>query len=225
MSDDPSRRIRVLLADDEALIRAGLRLVLVHADDIEVIAETDNGAAAVDLAVRHRPDVVLMDIRMPGMDGLTATEQLASRAPLTQVVILTTFGEDEYIARALTAGAAGFILKDTEPYDLLYAIRAAADGHAILSPRITRNIITQYVISNATRVTEARRIVTKLTDRERDVLVLVGHGLSNAEVGRQLHMGEGTVKTHVRHILTKLDRTNRVQAAIIAHEAGLVPTT
>ncbi|MFF9041529.1 response regulator [Streptomyces sp. NPDC014892] len=223
MSDDSTGPIRVLLADDEALMRAGLRLVLAHAEGIEVVAEAADGAEAVDLAVSHRIDVVLMDIRMPRVDGLAATERLAALAPSVQVVMLTTFGEDEYITRALEAGAAGFVLKDTGPQELIQAVRVAARGDAILSPRITRGLIEQYVISHARRTSEARRLMEVLTAREQDVLVLVGLGLSNAGIGRRLHMGEGTVKTHVRHILTKLGCANRVQAAILAHDGGLLP--
>jgi len=220
-----ARTVRVLLADDEMLVRAALRMVLSHAEDIEIVAEAGDGAQAVDLATRHNVDVVLMDVRMPGMDGLTAAKELAARAPLVRVVMLTTFGEGEYVAQALLVGAAGFLLKDSGPEELIHAVRAAADGHAILSPRITRELIDRYVVTSAGRITEARRRVGTLTDRERDVLVMVGLGLSNAETGRQLFLGEGTVKTHVRHILTKLDCANRVQAAILARDAGLLPTT
>ncbi|MFJ3309550.1 response regulator [Streptomyces sp. NPDC086549] len=222
MTEHSTGRIRVLLADDEALLRAGLRLVLGHADDIDVVAEATDGAEAVDLAVRHRVDVVLMDIRMPGMDGLTSAEQLAGQAPSGRVVMLTTFGEDEYITRALSAGAAGFVLKDTGPQELIQAVRVAAGGEAILSPRITRSLIEDYVVTHARRSAEARRLVDLLTAREREVLVLVGLGLSNAEVGRRLYLGEGTIKTHVRNILAKLSCANRVQAAILAHEPGLL---
>ncbi|QOV33130.1 response regulator transcription factor [Streptomyces ferrugineus] len=221
MSEYPIGPIRVLLADDDALLRMALRLVLAHADDIEVAAEAVDGAEAVDLAVRHHIDVVLMDIRMPGTDGLTATEALSDLAPAVRVVMLTTFGEDEYVTRALAAGAAGFVLKDTGPQELIQAVRVAASGEAILSPRITRGLIEQHVVTNARRAAEARRQVETLTARERDVLALVGRGLSNADVGRRLHLGEGTVKTHVRSILAKLGCANRVQAAILAHEAGL----
>lgn len=216
--------VRVLLADDEALVRAGLRMVLSHAGDVEVVAEAGDGAEAVDLAVGLAVDVVLMDIRMPGMDGLTAAERLAVRAPVIRVVMLTTFGEDEYVAQALAAGAAGFVLKDTGPEDLIHAVRAAANGHAIFSPRVVRGLVDRYVTVGTGRAVEARRLIGLLTDRERDVLVLVGLGLSNAEAGKRLYLGEGTVKTHVRHILTKLGCANRVQAAILAHEAGLVTT-
>ncbi|MFK0288593.1 response regulator [Streptomyces sp. NPDC090499] len=222
MSKQPTEPIRVLLADDEALLRVALRLILGHAGDIDVVAEAVNGSEAVDLVVRHRVDVVLMDIRMPGTDGLAAAETLAGLAPAVRVVMLTTFGEDEYVTRALAAGAAGFVLKDSGPQELIQAVRVAASGEAILSPRITRGLIEQHVVTNARRAAEARRRVDMLTARERDVLALVGLGLSNADAGGRLHLGEGTVKTHVRSILAKLGCANRVQAAILAHEAGLL---
>jgi DNA-binding NarL/FixJ family response regulator len=221
VTDARSKPIGVLLVDDEALMRAGVRMVLSHAPDIEVVAEAGDGAEGVDLALRHRVDVVLMDIRMPGMDGLTAIERLATLAPSVRVVVLTSLGDDEYITRALTAGAAGFVLKDTGPQDLIQAVRVVAAGDAILSPRITRSLIQQHVEANASQAAQARRLVGLLTERERDVLVLVGQGMSNGEAGRHLSLGEGTVKTHVKHILAKLGCANRVQAAILAHEAGL----
>jgi len=222
VTDEQSEPIRVLLVDDEALLRAGVRMVLSHAPDIEVVAEAGDGAEGVDLALRHRVDVVLMDIRMPGMDGLTAVERLTTLAPSVRTVVLTTLGEDEYITRALTAGAAGFVFKDTGPRDLIHAVRVAAAGDAVLSPRITRRLIEEHVTANASRGALARRLVGLLTERERDVLVLIGLGLSNGEAGRRLSLGEGTVKTHVKHILAKLRCANRVQAAILAHEAGLL---
>jgi DNA-binding NarL/FixJ family response regulator len=221
--DGVARPVRVLLADDEALMRAGLRMVLAHAADVEVVAEAGDGAEAIDLAIGLAVDVVLMDVRMPGTDGLAAAERLAARAPAVRVVMLTTFGEDEYVARALAAGAAGFVLKDTGPRELIHAVRAAASGHAILSPRVVQGLVDRYVTAGATRAAEARRQIGMLTDRERDVLAQVGLGLSNAEAGKRLHLGEGTVKTHVRHILIKLGCANRVQAAILAKEAGLLP--
>ncbi|HEY6797533.1 MAG TPA: response regulator transcription factor [Kineosporiaceae bacterium] len=223
MQQEGSRRqIRVLLADDEGLLRAGVRMILKHAGDISVVAEAEDGHDAVHLASSGGVDVVLMDIRMPGMDGLAATAQLSRTAPGVKVVILTTFVEHDCIGRALRAGAAGFVLKDTGPQDLIAAVRAAAEGHAILSPRVTRRIIDEYLVTDATRVAQARQLVGTLTERERDVLSLVGLGLSNADAGRRLYMGEGTVKTHVSHILTKLGCANRVQAAIMAHDAGLL---
>lgn len=213
-------RIRVLLADDEHLLRAGIRLVLQHAEDIEVVAEAGDGSEAVDLACQVPLDVALVDIRMPGVDGLTALERLTRLAPAVKVVMLTTFGEPGYITRALRAGAAGFLLKDTGPQELIQAVRAAARGGAVLSPRITRDLIDRYVTTDDG---EARRLVGLLTDRERDVLVQVGLGKSNAEIARRLFMGEGTVKTYVSRILGKLGCDNRVRAAIIAHEAGILP--
>src|SRR5690349_7549845 len=199
--DTGGRPIRVLIADDEALVRAGIRFVLSHADDIDVVAEARNGTGVLDLVLRQRVDVVLMDIQMPGMDGLTATELMTARQPSVRVVVLTTFGEDDYVTRALAAGAAGFVLKDTSPTDLIQAVRIAASGDAILSPRVTRTLIQRYVLSNASRVSEARRSVALLTDRERDMLTLVGLGMSNADAGQRLFLTEGTIKTHVRHIL------------------------
>jgi DNA-binding NarL/FixJ family response regulator len=215
--------IRVLLADDESLVRAGLRAVLSHAAGVEVAGEAGDGAEAVDLAIGLAVDVVLMDVRMPGVDGLAAAERLAACAPRVRVVMLTTFGEDEYVARALAAGAVGFVLKDTGPQELIHAVVAAANGHAILSPQVMGGLVRRYVTGGTGRAAEARRLVDRLTDRERDVLVQIGLGLSNADAGRQLYLGEGTVKTHVRHILTKLGCANRVQAAILAKDAGLTP--
>jgi DNA-binding NarL/FixJ family response regulator len=212
-----------LLADDDALVRAELRLVLKDAADIEVVAEASDGAEAVNLAIQHRADVVLMDVRMPGMDGLAAMERLVTRSPDVQVVIMTVFREEEYVIRALTAGAAGFVLKDSEPHALLHAVRAAAAGYAMLSPQITRWLIDQYVITHARRSASAGRLVNTLTDREREVLAMVGLGLSNREVGKALHLGEGTVKTHVCHILKKLGCSNRVEAALLARDADLFP--
>ncbi|MET8760058.1 response regulator transcription factor [Lentzea sp. NPDC004782] len=215
--------IKVMLVDDEQLLRAGVRLVLRHADDIEVTAEAGDGAEAVRLACTRPVDVALVDIRMPGTDGLTAAEQLAVRAPAVKVVMLTTFGEQEYITRALRAGAAGFLLKDSGPQELIHAVRAAAHGGAILSPRITKDLIATHVMAADNRSVKAQRLVDGLNERERDVLVMVGVGASNAEAARMLYMGEGTVKTYVSRILAKLGCANRVQAAIIAHDAGLLP--
>ncbi|MGW4214378.1 response regulator transcription factor [Lentzea sp. NPDC004789] len=215
--------IKVMLVDDEQLLRAGVRLVLRHADDIEVTAEAGDGAEAVRLACTQPVDVALVDIRMPGTDGLTAAEQLAVRAPAVKVVMLTTFGEQEYITRALRAGAAGFLLKDSGPQELIHAVRAAAHGGAILSPRITKDLIATHVMAADNRSVKAQRLVDGLNERERDVLVMVGVGASNAEAARMLYMGEGTVKTYVSRILAKLGCANRVQAAIIAHDAGLLP--
>ncbi len=213
--------IRLVIVDDEALIRAGVRLVLENAGDIEIVAEGADGHEAVDLVRRHRPDVLLLDIRMPRLDGLAAAEQIAQLGTATQVIVLTTFGEEEYVGKALRVGAAGFLLKDTPPMELTQAVRVAAQGHAILSPQITRQIIDGYV--DASREGTATARLRDLTEREQEVLVLLGGGASNAEIAKALHMGEGTAKTHVSRILAKLGCVNRVQAAILAHDAGLLP--
>ena len=217
--------IRVLLADDEALIRAGIRLVLETADDIEIIAEAANGSEAVELARRHHIDVALLDIRMPKLDGLTAAEQITQQVPHTRIIMLTTFGEEEYVARALRTGAAGFLLKDTPPDGLIDAVRVAANGEAILSPKITRHLIDKFIGPDDNRSDIARRRLDVLTERENDVLILISDGSSNAEIAKALHISEGTAKAHVSRILTKLDCSNRVQAAILAHDAGLLPPT
>ncbi len=215
--------IRVMLADDEALIRAGIRLILGNAEEIEIVAEAGDGREAVELARRHTVDVALLDIRMPKVDGLAAAAEIRRLVPRTQVVMLTTFGEEEYVARALRAGAAGFLLKDTPPDELIQAVRVAARGEAILSPRITRQLIDRYVGPEDTRAAEAKQQLAVLTDKEREVVVLVGRGQSNGEIAASLFMSEGTAKAHVSRILNKLGCTNRVQAAILAHDAGLLP--
>lgn len=214
--------IRVLVADDEALIRAGIRMVLEMGGDIEIVAEASTGAQAVDLVRKHMVDVALLDIRMPQMDGLAAAEQIVKLVPKTRVIMLTTFGEDEYVARALRGGAAGFLLKDTPPDDLIRAVRVAAAGESILSPRITKKLIDRYMGRQQSRSDDARRRISVLTDRERDVLVLVGDGSSNSEIAQALLISEGTAKAHVSRILNALGCANRVQAAIVAHEAGLL---
>jgi DNA-binding NarL/FixJ family response regulator len=215
--------IKVLLADDEALIRAGLRLVLDNAADIEIVAEAPDGLQAVELARRHHVDVALLDIRMPRGDGLAAAVEMRRVVPRTQVVMLTTFGEDEYVAAALRAGAAGFLLKDTHPDALIEAVRVAGRGDAILSPSITRRLIDRYVGPEDPRAERATTRLAALTDKEREVVVLIGAGLSNADIAHELFISEGTAKSHVSRILTKLDCSNRVQAAILAHDAGLPP--
>ncbi|MFI7598637.1 response regulator [Actinoplanes sp. NPDC049681] len=217
--------MRVLLADDEALVRAGIRLVLRHAGDIEVVAEAGDGRQAVEIACRDAIDVALVDIRMPVMDGLTAMERIAQQAPGVKVVMLTTFGERENVLRALGSGATGFILKNTGPQELIQAVRGAASGGAILSPRLAREIVDDYLAVTgalAARAGEARKLIGALTDREREVLVMLGAGLSNAEIAHRLYMGEGTVKTHVSHVLVKLRCANRLQAALLAHDAGIL---
>ncbi|WP_449064905.1 response regulator [Planomonospora algeriensis] len=214
--------IKVLLADDEAMIRAGVRAILAAAPEIEVVAEAGDGREAVDLVLAHRPDVALLDIRMPRLDGLAAAAELRRVAPETAVLMLTTFGEDEYIARALSEGAAGFLLKAGDPRELLAGIRAAAEGAAYLSPRIARRVIAELTGGRLTRAAAARDQIAGLTPREREVLTLLGAGLSNAQIARRLHLVEGTVKAHVSAILTRLGARNRVQAAIRAYEAGLL---
>ena len=210
--------IRVLLADDEAMIRAGLTAVLATDPGITVVAEAADGREAVELAHAHQPDVVLMDIRMPRLDGLAAAAELAGVGP---VVMLTTFDEDDYVARALADGASGFLLKAADPRELLIAVRAVADGAAYLSPRVAHRVIAGLRTAELTRPATARKKVEALTPREREVLALVGRGLSNQEIGRELHLAEGTVKAHLSSILRSLDVQNRVQAAITAYEAGI----
>ena len=214
---------RVLVVDDEALVRAGLRMVLSSADDLEVVDEAEDGAAAVEAVRRHRPDVVLMDVRMPRMDGITATRSLARVAPDVRVLVLTTFDLDDNVFRALEAGASGFLLKDTPPLELIHAVRVVAAGEAMLSPAVTRRMIRHFTASQtSSRQREALSRLSSLTSREREVLVAVGRGASNAEVGRELFMSEATVKAHVSRVLAKLGSVNRVQAAILAHNAGLL---
>ncbi|MFJ9682795.1 response regulator [Streptomyces sp. NPDC101194] len=216
--------IRVLVTDDEPLIRAGVRMILSSADDIEVVAEAGNGREAVELAQTRRVDVVLLDIQMPIMDGLTALAELHRTVPDTRVLILTTFGEQQNVLRALTEGSVGFLLKDSAPVELMRAVRAAAAGDAYLSPGATRRVVDSLASGqNAHRAEQARRRLEALTNRELEVLALLGEGLSNADAGRRIHMSEATVKTYVSRILTKLDCENRVQAALLARDAGLEP--
>jgi len=214
--------VRVLLADDEELVRFGLRTVL-EAGGLTVVGEAADGAEAVELAARLRPDVVLMDVRMPRIDGLAATRTILSRPDPPRVAVLTTFHTDQYVVAALEAGASGFLLKDTPPRQILAAVRAVAEGSEMLSPAVTRRLLADYLRARGgARRAEAVRRLEVLTGSERQVLGLVGRGLSNAEAARAAHMSEGTVKTYVYRILTKLDLTNRTQAAILAHEAGLL---
>jgi DNA-binding NarL/FixJ family response regulator len=214
---------RVLIVDDEALVRAGLRMILGSADDLEVVGEAEDGAAAVEAVRRHRPDVVLMDVRMPRMDGISATRELTRLDPATRVLVLTTFDLDDHVFQALEAGASGFLLKDTPPLELVQAVRVVAAGEAMLSPAVTRRMIGHFTASQASaRQRDALRRLSVLTAREREVLVAVGRGASNADVGRSLFMSEATVKAHVSRVLAKVGATNRVQAAILAHDAGLL---
>jgi DNA-binding NarL/FixJ family response regulator len=214
--------IRVLLADDQALVRAGFRALLDAEPDIEVIGEAADGASAVRLASSTRPDVVLMDIRMPGVDGLEATRRIAADHALAhiRIVILTTFELDEYLFEALRVGAAGFLVKDTEPVELLRGVRAAAAGDALLSPRVTRRLIAEYA-SHARQPTPPRSL-EQLTDREREVMALVAEGLSNEEIGGRLFLSPATAKTHVSRAMVKLGARDRAQLVVYAYEAGLV---
>ncbi|MEU4675703.1 response regulator transcription factor [Micromonospora sp. NPDC023737] len=213
--------VRVVLADDEAMIRAGVRAILATDPSIEVVAEAGDGRVAVELVRAHRPHVVLLDIRMPKLDGLSAAAEIRRLVPQTAAVMLTTFGEDDHIARALGHGASGFLLKAGDPRELIAGVHAVADGGAYLSPRVARRVI-ELGGGRLARRPAARDRTAALTEREREVLGLVGAGLSNAEIARRLHLVEGTVKTYLTSIFTRLEVRNRVQAAIIAYEAGLV---
>ncbi|MER7910945.1 response regulator transcription factor [Streptomyces sp. NPDC003444] len=214
--------IRVVIADDEPLIRAGIRMILISDPDIQVVGEAADGRAAVEAARAHAADVVLLDIQMPVLDGLSALPELRRAAPAARVIILTTFGERENVLRALEHGGAGFLLKDTAPAELIGAVRAAAAGDAYLSPAATRHVVERLARGReAARAEEARGRVAALSEKEREVLALLGEGLSNADAGKRLHMSEGTVKTYVSRILAKLDCENRVQAALLARDAGL----
>lgn len=214
--------IRVLIADDEPLIRAGIKMILASAEDIEVAAEAVDGREAVELAGKHLVDVALLDIQMPHMDGLTALAELGRTVPGVRVLVLTTFGQRDNVLQALKEGGSGFLLKDSAPGELIGAIRAAAAGAAFLSPQATRHVADSLMEQAPTRRgEEARRRVAELSAREHEVLALLGEGLSNADTGRRIHMSEATVKTYVSRILAKLGCENRVQAALVARDAGL----
>ena len=214
--------IEVLLADDQALVRAGFRALLDAQDGMTVVDEASDGAEAIALVRRHRPDVVLMDIRMPGMDGLTATRRIGEDPELggTKIIILTTFELDEYVFEGLRAGAGGFLVKDTEPAELIQAVRVVAQGDALLSPSVTRRLIAEY----ATRAKEPLRSgeLDLLTGREREVLTLVGTGMTNDEIASKLFMSPATAKTHVSRAMMKLHARDRAQLVVIAYESGLV---
>jgi DNA-binding NarL/FixJ family response regulator len=211
--------IRVLIADDQSMVRAGFRMLLGGEPDIEVVAEASNGLEAVDKAARFRPTVVLMDIRMPELDGLEATRRILAADDASRILVLTTFDLDEYVYEALRAGASGFVLKDDPPEQLLAAIRIVAGGDALLSPAITKRVIRQF-----TRIPRAAppKELDELTERELDVFRLIARGLSNAEIGRELYISDTTVKTHITHILQKLHLRDRVQAVVLAYQAGLL---
>ncbi|MFH0518664.1 response regulator [Streptomyces sp. M41] len=214
--------VRVLLADDEDLVRSGMNMILQADADIEVVATASDGAEAVRMVRAHRPDVVLMDIRMPVMDGLAATAEIVRLPDAPRVVVLTTFDLDEYVHAALQAGATGFLLKNTPPRELARAVRTVAAGDAMLAPSVTRRLIQDFVGRDTSRQVQARGRVAELTERERQVLLLLAQGRSNAEIAGSLFMSEATVKTHVSRVLAKLGCANRVQAAIMAHDAGLL---
>ncbi|MEV4703464.1 response regulator transcription factor [Actinoplanes sp. NPDC049316] len=221
--------IKVLLADDQALVRAGFRALIDAEPDLEVVGEAGDGLAAVQLARQTRPDVVLMDIRMPGVDGLEATRRIAAEPDLaaTRVVILTTFELDEYVFEALRTGASGFLVKDTEPVDLLRGVRAVAAGDALLSPSVTRRVIGEFATPGGRGrpirpPEDAERRLHQLTDREREVMVLVGEGLSNDEIAARLVISPATAKTHVSRTMVKLGARDRAQLVVLAYEAGLI---
>jgi DNA-binding NarL/FixJ family response regulator len=210
--------IRVLVADDQSMVRAGFRMLLAGEEDIEVVAEASNGLEAVEKATRFHPSVVLMDIRMPELDGLQATRRILAADPAARILILTTFDLDEYVYEGLKAGASGFVLKDDPPEQLIAAVRTVAAGDALLSPSITRRVIAQF-----TRIPRPAppKELDELTEREREIFRLIAGGLSNAEIAQELYIGETTVKTHVTHILQKLDLRDRVQAVVLAYHTGI----
>jgi DNA-binding NarL/FixJ family response regulator len=210
--------IRVIVADDQSMVRAGFRMLLSGEPDIEVVAEASNGLEAAEMAERFHPSVVLMDVRMPLLDGLEATRRILAADNAARVLVLTTFDLDEYVYEALRAGASGFVLKDDPPEQLLAAIRIVAGGEALLSPAITKRVIEKF-----TRIPHPKppKELSELTEREVDVLRLIARGLSNAEIGQTLYITDATVKTHITHILQKLGLRDRVQAVVLAHETGL----
>jgi DNA-binding NarL/FixJ family response regulator len=210
--------IRVLVADDQSMVRAGFRMLLGGEEDIDVVAEASNGVEAVDKAGRFGPDVVLMDIRMPELDGLQATRRILAADSAPRILILTTFDLDEYVFEALRAGASGFVLKDDSPEQLLAAIRTVAAGDALLSPTITRRVIERFASAPGPA---PPREFDELSEREQEVFRLLTRGLSNAEIGQELYISETTVKTHVTHILQKLDLRDRVQAVVLAYQTGV----
>jgi DNA-binding NarL/FixJ family response regulator len=217
--------VRVLIADDQPLLRTGFRMILHATEDVRVVGEASDGAAAAAGAAELSPDVVLMDVRMPGTDGIEGTRRIVAHNPATRVLILTTFDIDEYAFTALRAGASGFLLKDVPPEQLVAAIRAVASGDAVVSPRVTRQLLDRYATSlpaDAGGQPEIHPLLAKLTDREGEVLRALARGLSNAEIARLLVLSEKTVKTHVTRILAKLDLRDRVQAVVLAYEQGLV---
>jgi DNA-binding NarL/FixJ family response regulator len=213
--------IRVLIADDQSMVRAGFRMLLSGERDLDVVAEASNGLEAVAKAARFDPTVILMDIRMPELDGLEATRRILAADDSARILILTTFGLDEYVYEALRAGASGFVLKDDPPEQLIAAVRTVAAGEALLSPVITKQVIKQF--TRIGRLAPPKEF-EELTAREQDILRLIAQGLSNAEIGRELYISETTVKTHVTHVLQKLGLRDRVQAVVLAYQTGLMAT-
>ena len=216
--------VRVLLCDDQALVRSGFRMILEAREDIEVVAEAEDGAQALELTWRHLPDVVLMDVRMPRIDGVEATRRLVRAGAQARIVILTTFDLDEYVFEALRAGASGFLLKDVQPAQLVEAVRVAARGEALLAPAVTRRLLDRFAHALPGPAEPPPPELGELTEREREVLALLASGLSNAELAERLVVSETTVKTHVSSILRKLGLRDRVQAVVLAYQAGLVRT-
>ncbi|MFC3502410.1 response regulator [Micromonospora krabiensis] len=222
MTDRAARPVRVLLADDQPLLRTGFRMVLGAEEDLDIVAEAGDGVEAVDLSRRLLPDVVLMDIRMPRMDGVTATRAIVDARLPVRVLILTTFDLDEYVVGALRAGASGFLAKDVPAEDLVTAIRTVAAGEAVVAPRILKRLLDRFADVLPDPAAAPPRSLGVLTEREREVLVQVARGLSNAEIAAALSVSETTIKTHVGHVLTKLGLRDRVQAVVLAYETGLV---
>ncbi|MFI6263626.1 response regulator [Micromonospora sp. NPDC051006] len=222
MTDQAARPVRVLLADDQPLLRTGFRMVLGAEDDLDIVAEAGDGVEAVDLSRRLLPDVVLMDIRMPRMDGVAATRAIVDARLPVRVLILTTFDLDEYVVGALRAGASGFLAKDVPAEDLVTAIRTVAAGEAVVAPRILKRLLVRFADVLPDPAAAPPRSLSALTEREREVLVQVARGLSNAEIAAALSVSETTIKTHVGHVLTKLSLRDRVQAVVLAYETGLV---
>jgi DNA-binding NarL/FixJ family response regulator len=218
--------IRILIADDDALLRAGLAVILGTAADLKVVAEAGDGIEAVRLCLQHAPDVVLMDVRMPGIDGIEATRRLVAAQPETRILILTTFHDDDYVYGALQAGASGFLLKRASPERLLDAVRTVAVGEALLDPSVTRSLISRFLAAGPPAASEppaeTRHQLTRLTERERQVLLLVAQGRSNAEIADLLVIAESTAKTHVKRVLAKIDGHDRAQAVVFAYRSGLV---
>jgi len=213
--------IRVVLIDDHVLLRGGIRAILESDGDIEVVAEAEDGADGVELVLRHRPDVVLMDVRMPRLDGIEATRRLVAAGSRARVLVVTTFDHDEYVVQALKAGAAGFLLKDSPPDRLAAAVRAVAEGDSLLAPKITQRLIETHLERSGTQEILRARF-DELTDRERDIVLALARGLANAEIAREMYVSEATVKTHVTRTLAKLGLRSRVQAVVLAYESGFV---